>query len=110
MREENKLNECPICKKGNLIINYSKKTRRYFIACNAYPNCKTTYSLPPNGLVKKANKNCESCGFAMVLIIRKAKRPWILCFNPSCEKNIERMEEYRKKKESEKITEEKSEY
>ncbi|MEK6819775.1 MAG: DNA topoisomerase I [Nanoarchaeota archaeon] len=97
-REENILGPCPKCKEGNLIINYSKKTRRFFIACNAYPNCKNTYTLPPNSLIKNPKKNCEKCNFPMVLCIRKAKRPWILCFNSECEKNKERLEEYRKKK------------
>ena len=99
-REENILSLCPLCKKGNLIINYSKKNRRFFIACNAYPNCKNTYSLPPNSLIKRANKECEKCGFPMVISIRKGKRPWILCFNSKCETNEERLEEYRKKKET----------
>ncbi|MEK6842707.1 MAG: DNA topoisomerase I [Nanoarchaeota archaeon] len=99
-REENILSLCPLCKKGNLIINYSKKNRRFFIACNAYPNCKNTYSLPPNNLIKRANKECEKCGFPMVISIRKGKRPWILCFNSKCETNEERLEEYRKKKET----------
>src|SRR3989339_692373 len=46
-KKENILAPCPVCKKGNLAITYSKKTRRHFIACDAYPDCKTTYSLPP---------------------------------------------------------------
>ena len=29
-KEDNKLNICPKCQKGNLGITYSKKTRRYF--------------------------------------------------------------------------------
>ncbi|MBI2043376.1 DNA topoisomerase I [Candidatus Pacearchaeota archaeon] len=102
-REENILSLCPACKKGNLIINYSKKNRRFFIACNAYPDCKNTYSVPPNSLIKNSGKQCEKCGFQMVMSIRKGKRPWILCFNPECEKNRERIEEYRKKKEMENL-------
>ena len=99
MRKENTLNLCPICKKGNLAITYSKKTKRHFIACNAYPDCKTTYSLPPNGLIKKAEKNCESCGWPMLIRISRGKRPWIFCFNSNCESNKKRLEEYKKKRE-----------
>lgn len=84
-RESNLLNLCPKCKKGNLRITYSKKTRRYFISCSAYPECTQTYTLPPNALMKKSDKVCESCGFNKVLAIRKAKRPWELCFNSDCE-------------------------
>jgi len=103
-REENKLNICPVCKKGNLAIIYSKKTRRYFVACNAYPECKTTYSLPPNGLIKPVTprKTCEQCGFPMLMSIRKGKRPWIFCFNRECETNKKRLEEYREKQNKEK--------
>jgi DNA topoisomerase-1 len=84
-KEEALLNPCPKCGKGNLRITYSKKTKRYFISCNAYPACTNTYTLPPNALMKKSDKNCESCGFPKVLAIRKGKRPWELCFNPECE-------------------------
>lgn len=96
-REENKLNICPLCKKGNLQIRYSRKTRRSFVGCSSYPECKNTYSLPPNGLIKKANKICESCGFPMVMRISKGKRPWIFCFNPNCQTNKERLEAYKQK-------------
>jgi len=102
MREENTLNICPVCKKGSLAITYSKKTKRHFIACNAYPDCKTTYSLPPGGMIKKTGKNCESCGFPMLIRISRGKRPWVFCFNTECEKNKKRIEEYQKKKEKEK--------
>ncbi len=98
MKEENKLNICPKCKKGDLAITYSKKTRRHFVACNKYPECKTTYSLPPNSLLKKLDKNCEKCGFQMLMSLRRSKRPWIFCFNSECETNRERIDEYKKRK------------
>jgi len=98
-KEENKLHPCPICKKGDLAITYSRKTKRHFVACNAYPNCKTTYSLPPNALIKKTDKTCEKCGFPMLMSIKKGKKPWIFCFNPQCETNKERIESYKKNKE-----------
>ena len=97
---ENKLCLCPKCKKGNLAITYSKKTKRQFIACDAYPNCKTTFSLPP-GTIKKVDKLCEECGFPMLMSVRYGKRPWIFCFNAECETNKKRIEEYRQRKELE---------
>jgi DNA topoisomerase I len=86
---ENTLMKCPVCKKGDLAIMYSKKNRRYFVACNAYPACKNTYSLPPNGIIKKTDKICEHCGFPMLMRITKGRRPWIFCFNPKCVTNAE---------------------
>jgi DNA topoisomerase-1 len=98
MRKENELTPCRVCKKGKLAITYSKKTKRFFVACNAYPDCKTTYSLPPNGLIKKTEKNCESCDFPMLMRLSKGKRPWTFCFNTECEINKKRIEEYQKRK------------
>ncbi len=100
---ENTIMVCPLCKKGNLFINYSKKNRRYFVACDKYPECRNTYSLPPNGIIKKANKVCEDCGSPMLIRLSKGKRPWEFCFNPQCKKNKERIEEYNKKKEQENL-------
>jgi len=84
-QEANTLNQCPTCKKGNLRIMYNRASRRYFVACSAYPECKQTYTLPPNSLMKKSENICESCKWPKLLAIRKAKRPWELCFNPECE-------------------------
>jgi DNA topoisomerase I len=100
-REENKLNVCPQCQKGMLSIMYSRKTKRSFVACDKYPDCKKTYSLPPNGVIKKAGKICESCGFPMLMRLSKGKKPWIFCFNTECELNKKRLEEYNLKKQQE---------
>jgi len=100
-RKENTMNVCPVCKKGSLAITYSKKTRRHFVACNAYPNCKNTYSLPPDGSIKKTNSVCEKCGFPKLMLLKRGRKPWIFCFNKECETNRERIEEYRRKKELE---------
>jgi DNA topoisomerase I len=93
---ENRLILCPKCKKGSLAVNYSKKTRRYFVACDAYPECKNTFSLPPNGQIKKANKNCEECGYPMLTRLSKGKKPWTFCWNSQCPTNKKRIEEYKK--------------
>lgn len=95
---ENTLMLCPKCKKGNLAINYSRKTRRQFVACNAYPECNNIYSLPPNGIIKKTGKTCEECSWPMLMRLSKGKRPWEFCFNPECESNKKRIEEYNRKK------------
>jgi len=96
---ENELCICPVCKKGSLAITYSKKTKRFFVACNAYPDCKTTHSLPPNSTIKKTGKICEKCGFPMLMSIKYRRKPWFFCFNRECESNKERMEKYRQKQE-----------
>ncbi len=97
--EANALQLCPTCKKGNLRIMYNRMSRRYFVSCSAYPECRQTYSLPPNALIRKAeNKVCEADGFPKLLAIRKAKRPWEFCFNPVCEIEKKKREEWESKK------------
>ena len=54
--------------------------------------------MPPNALIKKSDKLCESCGFPKVLAIRKGKRPWEFCFNINCEANKALREEWERKK------------
>ncbi len=89
-RKDNTLTPCPKCGKGNLRILYNRKSRRYFVACSAYPDCRNTYSLPPNSLIKPVldkegkNETCEHCNFPLLLALRKGKRPWKFCFNPEC--------------------------
>ncbi len=96
-RKENTLNKCPKCNKGNLRITYSPKNKKFFISCTNYPKCTNTYSLPPHGLIKKVGKECEKCGFPLLMNLQKGKKPWIYCFNTECETNRERVEAYRKK-------------
>ncbi len=97
-QEANTLVQCPTCKKGNLRILFNRASHRYFVACSAYPDCKQTYSLPPNALIKKSDKICESCGFPKLLAIRKGKRPWEFCFNVNCEINKKLRAEWEAKK------------
>ena len=122
-REENTLTVCPVCKKGKLRIMFGKKFRRYFVSCDAYPECKTTFSLPPNGLMKPAKKKseteegkeeneiCPECGFPMIMALKKGKRPWKFCFNPKCPTRLEwqKKKEERDKEKAEGKTTEKEE-
>lgn len=94
--EQSILGLCPLCGKGNLRLIYSKKTRRQFIACSAYPDCKQTYTLPPN-YIKKADRECPDCAWPLLTSLKKGSRPWNFCFNPTCESNKQRREEWEKK-------------
>ncbi len=98
LREEQNNNAtimlCPTCKTGNLRILYSKKTRRSFVACSGYPNCTQTFSLPPDALIKKSEKQCDVCLFPTLLAIRRGRRPWEFCFNQNCPKVKQQREAY----------------
>ena len=76
------LGKCLICKKGELHMRRGKYGN--FVACNKYPKCKTTFSLPHNALIKPAKKECEVCKYPMVLAIKRGKRPQNFCLNKKC--------------------------
>jgi len=77
------IGKCPECKEKDLQIRRGKFGM--FVACSGYPDCKTTFSLPSNAKIVPAKKECEKCGFPMVSVIKRAKRPQEICINPKCE-------------------------
>ncbi|MFH1072103.1 MAG: DNA topoisomerase I [Nanoarchaeota archaeon] len=80
----NTLGKCPNCAEGMLKVIYSKKTRKRFIACDKYPDCKTTYQLPQSGMVKGIDKICPKCNLPIIHIQRKRGGPQHICINPDC--------------------------
>jgi DNA topoisomerase-1 len=76
------LGKCPNCEKGDLHMRHGKYGN--FVACNQYPKCKTTFSLPSNALIKPAKKICETCKYPLVIAIKKGKRPQDFCLNKKC--------------------------
>ena len=83
--EERTIGACPVCKSGQLIINYSKKTGKRFVGCTNYFKgvCRTSFPLPQKGIVKPTGKRCSMCGWPTVEA-RIRRRPWFLCFNTGC--------------------------
>ena len=79
---QNYIGICPTCKEGKLMIRHGKFGK--FIACDKYPECKTTFKLPGLGLVKNSEKICEFCKYPMILVIQKGKRPQEVCINSRC--------------------------
>ena len=59
-----------------------------FIACGTYPECKATFKLPSNGLVKNTGKACETCRHPMITVIRSAKKPQDVCINTECPSKV----------------------
>ncbi len=76
------LGDCPVCKEGKLMIKKGKYGR--FVACNRYPDCKTTLNIPNTGTIRSLKKQCEKCGYPLVSIQSKGKKPQHLCINPLC--------------------------
>lgn len=83
IREDRVLGACPNCGKDLRIIR-SKKTKKRFVGCEAYPDCKTSYPLPQSGDVVALNEVCEPCGTPKIKVTGKRGRPWVLCLDPAC--------------------------
>ena len=90
--QERTIGNCPTCGTGKLMILYSRKTRKRFIGCTNYFKgiCKTSFPLPQRGTAKPMGKNCSSCGWPLVRVQIRGRRPWRLCFNPDCPLKEER--------------------
>ena len=82
-RERSYIGSCPKCKKGELHVLHSKKTKSRFIACDKYPDCKSTFNVPQKGDIRKTDKLCEDCKHPMIEI-RKGKIPKRICINKLC--------------------------
>ncbi len=78
------LGKCPICKKGDLRVIRSKKTKKRFVGCSNYASgCRASAPLPQRGTVKATSKACVHCSWPVVYILGGG-RPWRLCVNPGC--------------------------
>ncbi len=54
----NFMGTCPACKEGKLMMRMGKFGR--FVACNKYPDCKTTFNVPKTGVVKFSGEYDEN--------------------------------------------------
>jgi DNA topoisomerase-1 len=89
------IGKCPKCKEGDLRILYNKRFKSYFVACNKYPNCKTTFSMPKYAL-PKPGEICKECNYPRLKMIRQGKRPYDFCINPECPSRKRYLEEHSK--------------
>jgi DNA topoisomerase-1 len=80
------LGPCPVCKKGQVRVIKSYKTKKRFAGCTNYSNgCKATAPLPQKGLIRVSGKPCPECGWPIIGIVfaRRAKQ-WRICINMHC--------------------------
>ncbi|MHA1628714.1 MAG: DNA topoisomerase I [Candidatus Heimdallarchaeota archaeon] len=77
------LGPCPICKQGELIITRSRTTQKRFVGCTGYYKklCDWSAPIPQQGYATPAKKNCPHCGFPMLTIRKRGKRPYTICPN-----------------------------
>ncbi len=77
------LGQCPVCKSGALVVRINPKTRKRFLGCTNYPECKVTQPLPQKGRIKPAGV-CPKCGYPMIEVWTKGRKPWVICTNIKC--------------------------
>ncbi len=83
---QNHVGTCPTCSQGKLMMKRGKFGR--FIACDRYPDCKVTFKIPQNGLVKNTEKICPHDQYPFVLVIMKGRRPQEICIKPDCKSKV----------------------
>ncbi len=90
--QERVIGDCPNCHTGTLTIFFSRRTKKRFIGCTNFfkKTCQTSFPLPQRGTVKAAGRLCKGCGWPLLFVYIRGKRPWNLCFNPACPKKGER--------------------
>ncbi|MEK6907465.1 MAG: DNA topoisomerase I [Nanoarchaeota archaeon] len=89
------IGKCHKCKVGDLRILYNKRFKSYFVACNKYPDCKTTFSMPKYALPKPGDI-CKECTYPRLKMIRQGKRPYDFCINLECPSRKRYLEEHKK--------------
>jgi len=89
---------------GNLIVRTSRKTKKRFIGCSAYPECSITFPLPQKGLLVITKEICKYCNCPIVKIINKGRKPWNLCINPDCPGKDEKYKNYKNNKRGKKAS------
>jgi len=83
-RDQKIIGKCPACG-SNLKIIVSRRTKKRFIGCSGYKDgCRFSTPLPQHGFIKGLNKNCEVCGFPMIVVKFKGKRWFTSCTNMEC--------------------------
>jgi DNA topoisomerase-1 len=90
IRTDETLGKCP--ESGHdLIIRRSRKSRKRFVGCSGYPDCRVTYPLPQRGEIIPLGTECDACGSPEIKVLG-GKRPWITCINMDCPKKQEQRE------------------
>src|SRR5215211_6969914 len=90
IRTDETLGKCP--ESGHdLIIRRNRKSRKRFVGCTGYPDCRVTYPLPQRGEIIPLGTTCEACGAPEIKVLG-GKRPWVTCINMDCPKKQEQRE------------------
>jgi DNA topoisomerase I len=90
IRTDETIGKCP--ESGHdLIIRRNRKSRKRFVGCTGYPDCRVTYPLPQRGEIIPLGTRCDACGSPEIKVLG-GKRPWVTCINMDCPKKLEQRE------------------
>ncbi|AFU56965.1 DNA topoisomerase IA [Candidatus Nitrososphaera gargensis Ga9.2] len=80
------IGSCPVCKKGQLRMIKSYKTKKRFVGCSNYSGgCKATAPLPQKGAIRVLGKACPECGWPIVgVVFARRSKHWKICVNMQC--------------------------
>ncbi len=81
------IGKCPVCKTGDLMILFSRKTGKRFAGCTNFSKgfCNSALPLPqPPYRIKPLRKTCKTCSWPVIAVSSRSRRFWNLCLNPSC--------------------------
>ena len=82
-----RLGQCPVCRKGDLLIIRSSRTGKVFAGCSGFSqgDCSASFPLPQLPYVVLPTRvPCSSCGWPTIVVSLRRKGPWKLCLNPKC--------------------------
>src|SRR5919202_1431491 len=97
IRTDETIGKCP--ESGHdLIIRRNRKSRKRFVGCSGYPDCRVTYPLPQRGEIIPLGTRCDACGSPEIKVLG-GKRPWVTCINMDCPKKQEQREAAERAKE-----------
>lgn len=83
IKDDRIVGKCPNCDQSLRIIR-SKKTKKRFVGCGGYPDCKTAYPLPQFGEIISLNEYCDQCQSPKIKVLSGKGKAWVLCIDPKC--------------------------
>lgn len=83
IRNDLAVGRCVQCN-GEIVVRRARVSKKRFLGCSNYPDCKASFPLPQKGAVYSEGRECDTCGVPMVKVINKGRKPWVICPNPNC--------------------------
>ncbi|MFW5704874.1 MAG: DNA topoisomerase I [Nanoarchaeota archaeon] len=86
-REMSIVGTCPKCGEGKLVVRFSPKLKKKFIACDKYPNCKTIFNAPQAEIIRGIPDQPQEDGSINVLAGKSENSLRKVCINPKQEES-----------------------